>query len=155
MSTPPFSIEEVAISEYPLARECSVFTEYLLGCAATSYVVRKYSDAHQISEVFETGNRFDFLLLRIARADWRMAKVADSYSRVFAPQTLLRKKLVLLLAILETSSPSYRLIDTVEGGSKLLLWIRLAGRGAVSVLSLLLGIAMFFPTQLLMRGAQR
>jgi hypothetical protein len=84
-----------------------------------------------------------------------MAKVADAYARVFASETLLRKKLVLLLAILETSSPSYRLLDAVDSGSKLLLWIRLASRGLVSALSLLLGIVMFFPTQFMMRSAQR
>jgi hypothetical protein len=155
MSTPPCSIEQVIVAEHPLVKECCFFTDYLLGCDATSYVIRKYSDAHEVSQVFATGTRFDFLLLRAARSSWRMAKVADSYARVFAPQALLRKKLVLLLAILETSSPSYRLIDAVDDCGTSLLWIRLAGKGLVSALSLAAGIAVFLPMQLLMRSAQR
>ena len=149
MTTSEISIERVAISEDSLERECWVFTEYLLGCAAHAYAIRKYAEAHQVSDVFSAGNRFDFFLVRAARIHWAIAKLADGYARMFAPRALLRRKLVLLLAILETSAPSCHLIDSVEGGNRLALLVRLAARATVSMLSLVAGVMMFLPAQLI------
>src|SRR4051812_40319378 len=108
MTTNEYSLQRTAASEYSLERECQVFTEFLLGCATHAYAIRKYVDAHRVSAIFSTGTRFDFYLLRTARMHWTFAKLADGYARFFAPQALLRKKLVLLLAILESSPPSSR-----------------------------------------------
>ena len=90
-------------NKHSVERECQVFCEYLLSCAPQSYAVRKYVDAHEVSPKFSAGNRFDDLLLRVARVHPVLTKLADSYARLFVPNALLRKKLILLLAILETS----------------------------------------------------
>jgi hypothetical protein len=139
----------------PFEWECLVFTEYLLGCAPHPYVVRKYADAHQVSPVFSNGSGFDFFLVRAARTHGTITKFADAYARLFRPATLLRKKLVLLLAILETCSPSYRLIDSVDCGSRPVLLVRLCGKGIAALLSLIGGVLLFLPVQIIFALIQR
>lgn len=138
-----------------IERECRTFTHYLLGCEPHSYAVRKYAEAHCVSPVFSAGTRFDDFLLKAARSHWLLAKLADSYARVAAPGALLRKKLVLLLAILETSPPSYQMLDAVQSGGRLALFLRLAGRGSASILSLTAGSLVFLPAQLLLKEGSR
>ena len=141
--------------EDSIERECRVFTEYLLGCAPHVYVARKYADAHRISPAFSKGNRFDFFLIRAARSHHGMTKLAAAYARLFVPATLLRKKLVLLLAILETCSPSCHLIDSPEPGSKRALLVRLCGRGIGALASIIIGVVLFLPVHLVFAAMQR
>jgi hypothetical protein len=152
MTTNEYSLQGLAISEYSLERECQVFTHLLLGCAAHPYAVRKYVEAHHISAVFSSGTRFDLFLLWAARIHWSIAKLADGYARLFARTALLRKKLVLLLAILETSSPSCHLLDSSVGGSTVALAARLLLRTSLFMIGLIAGIAVFLPAQLALNG---
>jgi hypothetical protein len=61
---------------------------------------------------------------------------------------LLRRKLVLLLAILETSAPFAGHIDDPGSGSRITLPLRLAGRGLVAALALLAGTLLLLPARL-------
>ena len=137
-------------SQEYLERECRVFTGYLLGCVPHPYAFRKYAEAHRLSTTFSLGSRFDFFLIRAARTHRTVARLADSYARLFFPSALLRKKLVLLLAILETCPPSCHLIESVEGGVKMKLLLRLFSRGLTSVFSLTAGTLLFLPAQILL-----
>jgi hypothetical protein len=141
--------------EHSLERECRVFTEYLLGCAPHPYVERKYADAHRIAPAFSTGSRFDFFLIRAARSHRGITKLADAYARLFVPASLLRKKLVLLLAILETCSPSCHLIDSAESGGKRMLLVRLCRKGCGAFASAIIGVVLFFPVQIVFAAIQR
>jgi len=134
--------------------ECQVFTRYLLGCSPQSYVVKKYTDAHRVAAVFSKGSRFDELLVRAARVHPALTRLADSHARMFAPTGLLRKKLVLLLAILETSAPSCHLIDAVDGGGKVALLARLFVKGIAFAFSVIAGAILFLPLQILTAGAR-
>jgi hypothetical protein len=145
MNTPANSLE----------RECWVFTEYLLGCVPSAYVVKKYADAHGASSAFSKGSRFDSFLIRVARGHRGMTKLADAYARLFVRASLLRKKLVLLLAILETCSPSCRLIDSTEEGGKGMLLVRLCGRGIGSFASVIIAVVLFLPVQIVCAVIQR
>jgi len=135
--------------------ECVVFTRYLLGCPAQPYVVQKYTDAHRVSAVFSTGSRFDDLLVRVASVHPALTRLADSHARMFVPTGLLRKKLVLLLAILETSAPSCHLIDAVDRGGKAVLLFRLFVKGMAFVLNVLVGAVLFLPLQMILASDRR
>ena len=152
MTTNEYSLQGVTTSEYSLERECQVFTQLLLGCAAHAYVVRKYVEAHHITAAFTSGTRFDLFLLWAARTHWLIAKLADGYARLFARTALLRKKLVLLLAILETSPPSCHVMDASIGGSKAALAVRLILRTSLFMVGLIVGIALFLPAQIALHG---
>jgi nucleoside-diphosphate-sugar epimerase len=138
-----------------LQTECMIFTSYLLGCAPAAYVLGKYTDAHRVAPVFSDGSRFDRLLVKVAGLHPLLTKVADSYARIFVRTGLLRKKLVLLLAILETSSPSYELLDAVDRGGKPALLVRLFIKGVTFGVSLIAGAIVFLPMQMIFASGQR
>lgn len=144
----------MTIPTQALEQECLALTQYLLGCPPNSYVVQKYVDAHHAVQALGYGSSFDRFLVRCARQHWLLTKLADSYARIFDSQGLLRKKLVLLLAILETSPPFFQAIDAVDGGSKLWLTVRLICRGSMAVISLVAGALVFFPIQLVMAKSE-
>ena len=114
---------------------------------------RKYTEAHAHS--LPAPNRFDALLVRVARNGAIGTKLADSYARIFAPQALLRKKLVLLLAILETCAPSFRLIDEVDSGSRIVLLLRISARAAIFGIALAAATPLFLPAQLALGRSAR
>ena len=89
-------------------RECVVFTGHLLGVAPDAYVKRKYAEAHDVLGGLAPTDPFDAFLLRFASKHRVCTRLADAYARVFRPGSALRRKLIVLLAILETSPPSYR-----------------------------------------------
>ena len=137
-----------------LERECDTLTRYLVGTRPTSYVCRKYVEAH--AHLSPEADRFDELLIRVARRAALGAKLADSYARVFAPGTLLRKKLVVLLAILETCSPSFRLIDEIDSDKRFVLLLRISMRAAGFGVALVAATAFLLPAQLALgRSARR
>ena len=135
-----------------LQRECRLFTQYLLGCAPDRYVEQKYIEAHEVLSNLVPVNRFDVFLTSTARRHSIFLKVADAYAGIFDNRGLLRKKLVLLFAILETSSPFFQKIDSVDRGGKFLLACKSVFRGFVSVLSLIAGAILFVPASMVMRG---
>jgi hypothetical protein len=103
-----------------LGTECHVFTRYLIDAAPASEVVAAYRRAHEVSSVAPRGSLrpLDRALLRVARMGPRCARAADGYAAAFAKGSVLRRKLVLLVAILESRQHSAVLLDTAEPGSR-------------------------------------
>ncbi len=101
-----------------LDRECDVFCRYLSGEKASDYVRERYRAVHQRGSVEPAGgaSAFDRALVAIARGGPFVARCADSHARVFATGGLLRRKLVLLLALLEVREPER--VDTVTHRSR-------------------------------------
>jgi hypothetical protein len=62
----------------------------------------------------------------------------------------LRKKLVYLLAILETSSPYFRFFDQAPGRNKVMVFLTLGLRGSGFALALLLSFFMYLPFRVMM-----
>jgi hypothetical protein len=143
----------VSDTERELERECRTFAGYLVAAQPNAYVRRKYIEAH--SHSLAGGDRFDELLIRVARRGRVGVKLADSYARVFAPRALVRKKLVVLLAILETCAPSFRLIDDLDSNSRIVLLLRVSGRAAGFVVALAAAISFLFPAQLVLGRSTR
>jgi NADH dehydrogenase len=131
-----------------LEAECRVFTRYLVGCLPTSYVAEQYIRAHRVSFKLSAADAFDQRLVSFAARRRILTRLADSYGRVFAPASLLRRKLVLLLAVLETSPSTYRLIDQPVGGNRLLLGGSLAAKGLLWLGGLVAGTVLLFPARL-------
>lgn len=138
-----------------LESECRVFTRFLIGVAPEAYVIEKYVEAHGKVAALTGGDAFERRMVRIAARGPVLAKAVDAYARLAAPRSLLRNKLVLLLAILESCAPSYRLLEAVDGAAVPVQFLRLAGRGLLGAVSILLGAALVVPLRLASPRAAR
>ena len=130
-----------------LEHECRTFTRYLAGRDPTPYVVAKYCEAHEVSAAFG-GDRFDRRLTAAARYHSATTLLADAYARFFAPHGLLRKKLVLLLAILEISPPFFQKLNRLPAGGRVAQTLYVGARLLLFGLALLGGVMAFLPVQL-------
>lgn len=138
-----------------LEHECAVFTRCLIGVPPTGQVVSAYVDAHRRSGAFTADGDPAAWLVALARRGPFRARLADAYARRFAPRGVLRRKLVLLLAILETSSPSFRVIDYDRPSSPGVAVLRLAAVGTAGVLTAVFAVATLVPLKWLRRGRSR
>lgn len=125
-----------------LERECRVFTRYLAGREPTPYVIEKYRAAHAVDASYRTDSAFDGRLVAVARLHPLLAWLVDAAARFLAPRGTLRKKLVLLLAILETSPPFFSSLERLEEGRRGREFAALTLRLVVFVPGLLLGIVL-------------
>ena len=128
-----------------IERECRVFTRFLVRASATPYVVDRYLEAHRLSDTFAPASGVDRALVTVARWSPAVTQMADAYARLCARRGVLRKKLVLLLAILETSSPFYRSIDNEPSRSFAMVVLHLAAVGSLGVLATVVGMLAFLP----------
>jgi hypothetical protein len=136
-----------------LARECRLFTRYLVDGAADAALVGKYAAAHGVRPELSPGSRFERIDLGLARQGVWPARMADAHARIFAPRTALRRKLILLLAILETTPPHARRIDDPGGVPPALVPLRLVGHGLLAMAVLAVGSIILLPAQLACRLA--
>jgi len=132
--------------------ECDVFSRYLTGCKPDDYVLKKYTEAFLHGGVLERNvdKNFDHLLLNLALLHPFFTHIADIYSRFFRADSTVRKRLVLLLAILESWAPAYKNLDDSGTNSKALFFISMLFRGVFMVLTLLLSVVTLLPIQVIM-----
>jgi hypothetical protein len=136
-----------------LAAECAVLARYLCGAAPGEYVTRKYIQAHERSEQFAAFSRFDRLLLRWGTRSAPAARLVDAYGCLFARRSAFRRKLVLLLAILEVCPDDPAGLDRARGGPWSIAFYVLL-RGAVFALTLLAAAIVLLPAQLALGGVR-
>lgn len=130
-----------------LARECEVYSRYLLGRPPSDYAVRKYVAYHQQPES-RTGdavNAFDRLLLRCSRRSPILTSLVDSYASRFFKSSVVRRKIVLTLAILECSPPACELVDATDRGPLAAIYLRFVGRLACYAGTLVAAMILFGP----------
>jgi hypothetical protein len=145
---------EVATTDMNVVdRECEVFCRYLVGQAPNGYVKQKYRAAHQIGALRSGPEQVPdgFLVKAASIAPWS-AKIIDTYTRFFRPSSTVRKKLIVLLAILETCAPAHVYLDCVDSPSIPLLFLRLVQRCITFALVVLIGMFVIFPVELTLRG---
>jgi hypothetical protein len=123
-----------------LEAECRVFAAYL-AARPDDYVLEKYAEAHARTRHFEALSRFDRLLVRLASLGTLAARLADSYACLAARRSALRRKLILLVGILESLPPERGLREEVDSRSRLLLAVLLAARGLLFAVCLALALA--------------
>lgn len=133
-----------------LERECRTYTRYLIGQAPSDYVIEKYVDSFQRSDVLAAlkPGRFDEFLVKISSRRPFWTGLADSYARVFYKNSAVRKKLVVTLALLECASPSFEVLDRTDDGGPLRTLIRL-GLGAIRyAIAFVVAFVIFTPVRL-------
>jgi hypothetical protein len=130
-----------------LVDECGVFTRHISGRPVTSRVLEQYAAAHRVLLGMEPGDGHERWLLRVARLGPAACRVADAWARLAAPQGALRRKLVVLLAILEVTHPYAEQLDQPRGGPAL-EWLRIAASGLAFAGALAIGVVLFLPARL-------
>lgn len=134
-----------------LEREAHVFTSLLIRARPSPYVVTQYARGH-VSLPLAPVQGFDAVLMRVARGGPALARAADAYARIFARRAILRRKLTLLLAILESSAPSDESFAPIVAPVPAVL-ARLALAGTAAVFFAALGFVILGPLHVLSRLA--
>jgi len=137
-----------------LDQECAVFCRYLMGQEPNEYVKKKYRAGHQTGSLQgDRADHADGFLIKVATIGPGSTKIIDAYTRVFRPFSIIRKKLILLLAILESCAPTHAYLDSVDSSSIPLLFLRFVQRCLAFGLILLVGIVVILPVELMLRGS--
>ncbi len=134
-----------------LAREARVFTAALVGAEASEYVVREYARGHN-SLPLAPVQGFDAVLMRVALGGPHLTRLADAYARLLARRAILRRKLALMLAILESTEPTASAFTPLPSPAAMVL-LRLFGLGAMSVAKTALAVAVIGPLHIASRLA--
>ena len=143
-------ISESAEPFADLEHECTVFTYYVIKQKPSDYVLSKYRQAHSIADFACTSETalFDRFLLHISAKQPLLTKLVDAYTSIFLRSSIVRRKWILLLAILESCSPTDRCFDSPESSSKTFLFIGMLGKGIVFLFSLFLSLILLMPFHL-------
>lgn len=132
-----------------LTRECAMLHRYLVGGAPSAYAADKYVAAHdQLPVLRQSAGWFDRLLLGAALVHPIFMRLAQVYARIFAPTALVRKKAVLLLAIIECCAPSLTSIQAARTRAPLLAIAASTITVAGFTLGLLVAALVFGPLHL-------
>ena len=131
------------VDEAALALECERLTKYLIDTSPSDRVRTAYVRAHRLGVVAPpTGvSRQDRTSLGWAERGGIWLKMADLNARFFQPGGYLRRKLVLLLALLETDTSGRTRADKPSGGGPVVLFFRLAAWGIVAAVLLVTSLA--------------
>lgn len=126
-----------------LEEECNRLGRYLIGEAPSPYVRAWYVKGHASRpERFAPVPGVDATLLALSA--WRPVplRAVDMTARLLAPGGALRRKLVLLVGILECVPGSAERFEAPDHGSPATFFVALAGRGIVSAAALALGLVL-------------
>jgi NADH dehydrogenase len=144
-------------AERVLTAECRSLSAYLTGAPPSRYIEEQYTRAaHAHGLAFdEDFSCFDRATVRLARSSRVFARCADAYCALFHRAGALRRKLVVLAAILEHVAPTSEAFDRVEPRSVASTVLSLAAYGLMSTVSLLLGALVLAPASVLCWMATR
>jgi hypothetical protein len=142
--------------ERTLRHECGVFARYLLGRDADDYLLGKYvALQHRAIDEPHPPTRIDAALLRVARLGIAGTRMADAYARIFNPEAVLRRKLILVLALAENSRTFHSWLTSGAAESRLTSAARVGAAVAGFVLALTVGVLVFTPLRLLPDAARK
>jgi hypothetical protein len=134
------------VAAVTLAQECRVFSRYLAGIEATPYLLEAYVRGHaHLPAGRVPPDALDQLLLGVARRSPWLTRIADAYARRARPTGILRQKLVLQLAVLESSPPAHGWINGAETGPIPLVLAKVGWAVGLAVLSLVIAAIAFGP----------
>ncbi len=140
----------------PRARECSAYTRYLVNQEPDSYIQRKYAEAFAAGRPLASADRcrFESLITRISTIHPIYTRAIDGYCKFFYRDSMIRKKLVLLLAILECSSGSTGMIDRTDSYGPPLMLLTFLTQMTRSMVLLLIATILFSPIRLALDCAE-
>ena len=130
-----------------LTQECLVFCRYLSGVSPDSYILKKYYDANKINdETYRNqGTFFEKLLIILARIHPLCTQIVDTYAVFLFKNAIIRKKLVLLLAILESCPANKHKLDYTDQHSKFVLFLIIICKLLTFTLILCFAIVILLP----------
>jgi hypothetical protein len=139
-----------------LARECDVLCRFLVDAPATAHVRAAYARGHRSNPLLAARAR-GFDRVHVAVAAWHplAARLADSYARLCRPAGVLRHKLVLLLAILESCAPSYEAFERPDGRSPAGVILALVWQSALFAITAAAALVLFAPIHAIVAGVAR
>jgi len=127
-SADPSATDPSAADATVVAREFATFARFLGSPAPGADAALAYRRAHAAAAAVKS-DTFDRWLVAIARRSVLGCAVAESYARLARPHGLLRRKLVLTLAVLEFTPHEHTQYDTARPGAAPLAWLSLLGHG--------------------------
>lgn len=142
MAAQPAQQNDAAETAAALAVEMQRLARYLIGATPTAHQIGKYIDFHR-QHPLSAQDGFDRLLTIVARSSGVGLALADAYSGLLARRSLVRAKLIVALALLECSAPSFAIIDAPRGG-----YLSVAMRGAAAVFAFAFAALVLVPAQL-------
>jgi hypothetical protein len=133
-----------------LDRECTIFSNYLIRQSPTPYVLSKYRQAHRTNARLRQvqAGPFDLLLLELSRIHLTTTRVVDVYATLLFRNSLVRKKMVLLLAILESCAPTFTLFDETDPGGASLFALRFLRDALFFALAAAVALVILLPLHL-------
>lgn len=135
-----------------LPGEFARLARYLGTRSPAAAATAAYLEAHP-SAVAVPADRLDRWLVAMARRSGIGCALADSYARLARPHGLLRRKLVLALAVLESSATSHADYDSARTSNTLSAWMAIVGRGTWWAAQLALALILLGPVHLVARAA--
>lgn len=134
-----------------IAAECRVFARHLVGAEPTPYVLACYERLLSTANVAprESALLIERALLGFGRAGGFALRMADGYACVLRPRGALRRRLILLFAILENSPTTAHLLNTGDVGSFAGVSLRMVATMTASVLCTLAGLVVLGPVHAL------
>ena len=130
-----------------LLMECQIYCQYLIQQNPDCSITQKYQKAHQLGSIPlpKVATPIERWLLWVAGIHPFLTRVADSYSSVVFPSSVLRKKLVLLVAILESSNHGQHIADMPKSSTKMTLLGRCIVEGMVCVAIACMAVMILLP----------
>jgi hypothetical protein len=101
-----------------LGDEFRRLSSYLVGVTPTDYQVGKYVDFHR-RRALQPRHSFDRVLFGLSQRGGVGLALADAYTGTLCRASLVRQKLMLTLAILESAAPSFKKLDAPDKGGNL------------------------------------
>ncbi len=134
-----------------LDEECHVFSQYLINQPPNKYILKKYREGHETTNMTRNIklDPFNKLLTKMVKINPLFLKLADTYSTIFHKNSIIKKKLVLMLAILESCSISFDHFDKADTYSKKVQYLKFFQKGLFFFFTLLFSMIILIPIQLL------
>ena len=124
-----------------LAHECRVITRYLLGQEPPQDLIQRYIEANSILFTGETSRSDLAVVAFVQRNPWSLPFI-DAASALFRPNSLLRNKILVMIAILE-ATPQFADVFIPEPFSIPQFVWRMAGYGISSMAKFLIGVFIY------------
>ena len=130
-----------------ITQECEAFTRHLTDAAPTAYVLDCYARLVASAALPDgaASQLIERALLAAGRSGGLVLRLADAYACLFRPRAELRRRLILIVAILENTPEFAHLFNSGEVGSFVRVSARMIVAVATSVLSTLAGVLAFAP----------
>ena len=132
-------------------REARTFASYLGSPSFPSEISDRYHAAIGDWRI-GSSDRFDAWLVGFAAMSPALTSLADTYARFARPYGDLRRRLTLMLALLETHGATHAAYDRARASSAAAAWLALAGAGTVWALRALLAAVICAPAHLVLRA---